>query len=138
MTSAAGRPATSNPVDPGEDHPEAITLGLHDAVAAAPGRRHGRRTSCSTWGGVGWFSGRPSPTPRNWPRCSGEKAPAGADICIYAREPHVLVVAGAHELFIDPSHTYRLRFGEESRTSSDRGRSASRCAHWRAPRTPMR
>ena len=31
------------------------------------------------------------------------------DICIYAREPHVLVALAPAELFIDPSHTYRLR-----------------------------
>ena len=31
MTTGAGRPATASPVDPHEDHPEAITLGLHDA-----------------------------------------------------------------------------------------------------------
>ena len=32
------------------------------------------------------------------------------DICIYARESHVLVAKSPAELFIDPSHTYRLRF----------------------------
>ena len=30
------------------------------------------------------------------------------DICIYPREPHVLVAQAPHELFLDPSHTYRL------------------------------
>ncbi|PRC61571.1 N-acetylglutaminylglutamine synthetase, partial [Mycobacterium sp. ITM-2017-0098] len=35
------------------------------------------------------------------------------DICIYAREPHVLVSKAPSELFIDPSHTYRLRFTED-------------------------
>src|SRR5690606_25662705 len=34
------------------------------------------------------------------------------DICIYAREAHVLVSLAPTELFIDPSHTYRLRFHE--------------------------
>ena len=34
------------------------------------------------------------------------------DICIYARESHVLVSLAPAELFIDPSHTYRLRFSE--------------------------
>jgi GNAT-family acetyltransferase (TIGR03103 family) len=37
------------------------------------------------------------------------------DICIYAREPHVLVALAPAELFIDPSHTYRLRFTEDDR-----------------------
>jgi GNAT-family acetyltransferase (TIGR03103 family) len=30
------------------------------------------------------------------------------DICIYPREPHVLVARAPTELFLDPSHTYRL------------------------------
>jgi GNAT-family acetyltransferase (TIGR03103 family) len=30
------------------------------------------------------------------------------DICLYVREPHVLVSKAPQELFIDPSHTYRL------------------------------
>ena len=30
------------------------------------------------------------------------------DICIYPRDPHVLVGLAPHELFIDPSYTYRL------------------------------
>jgi GNAT-family acetyltransferase (TIGR03103 family) len=30
------------------------------------------------------------------------------DICVYAREPHVLVAQASNELFLDPSHTYRL------------------------------
>jgi GNAT-family acetyltransferase (TIGR03103 family) len=30
------------------------------------------------------------------------------DICIYPREPHVLVAQSPSELFVDPSHTYRL------------------------------
>ena len=35
------------------------------------------------------------------------------DICIYARESHVLVSLAPAELFIDPSHTYRLRFTDD-------------------------
>ncbi|MFA9429514.1 N-acetylglutaminylglutamine synthetase [Egicoccus sp. AB-alg2] len=30
------------------------------------------------------------------------------DICLYVREPHVLVARAPQELFIDPSHTYRM------------------------------
>ena len=40
------------------------------------------------------------------------EAPGRRDICIYAREAHVLVAKAPHELFIDPSHTYRWRFTE--------------------------
>ena len=30
------------------------------------------------------------------------------DICIYPRDPHVLIAQYPSELFVDPSHTYRL------------------------------
>jgi GNAT-family acetyltransferase (TIGR03103 family) len=33
--------------------------------------------------------------------------PGRRDICVYVREPHVLVARAPQELFIDPSHTYR-------------------------------
>jgi GNAT-family acetyltransferase (TIGR03103 family) len=33
--------------------------------------------------------------------------PGRRDICVYVREPHVLVSRAPQELFIDPSHTYR-------------------------------
>jgi GNAT-family acetyltransferase (TIGR03103 family) len=32
------------------------------------------------------------------------------DICIYPRDPHVLVARAPQELFVDPSHVYRLDF----------------------------
>lgn len=32
------------------------------------------------------------------------------DICIYPRDPHVLVARAPQELFVDPSHVYRLHF----------------------------
>lgn len=35
------------------------------------------------------------------------------DICLYLRDPHVFVARHPHEFFIDPSYTYRLRFGLE-------------------------
>lgn len=37
-----------------------------------------------------------------------EEASGHRDICIYPREPHVLVAQAPNELFVDPSHTYRL------------------------------
>lgn len=37
-----------------------------------------------------------------------DEKPGRRDICIYAREPHVLVSRAPQELFLDPSHTYRL------------------------------
>jgi GNAT-family acetyltransferase (TIGR03103 family) len=35
------------------------------------------------------------------------------DICVYHPDPHVLVSAAPHELFVDPSHTYRIWFVED-------------------------
>jgi GNAT-family acetyltransferase (TIGR03103 family) len=34
--------------------------------------------------------------------------PGRRDVCLYVREPHVVVSQAPQELFIDPSHTYRL------------------------------
>src|SRR5690606_33039003 len=37
-----------------------------------------------------------------------EEGPARRDIAFYIRDPHVLLSLAPHELFLDPSHTYRL------------------------------
>lgn len=37
-----------------------------------------------------------------------KEAPGERDIAIYIRDPHVVVAAAPQELFLDPSHTYRL------------------------------
>lgn len=37
-----------------------------------------------------------------------EEAPGHRDIAIYLRDPHVALSMAPHELFLDPSHTYRL------------------------------
>ncbi len=41
------------------------------------------------------------------------------DICLYPRDPHVLVAQHPHELFIDPSYTYRLRFRRDEAVRHD-------------------
>jgi GNAT-family acetyltransferase (TIGR03103 family) len=38
----------------------------------------------------------------------GREEPGRRDICLYVHEPHVLVSKAPQELFLDPSHTYRL------------------------------
>lgn len=38
----------------------------------------------------------------------GREEAGRRDVCLYVREPHVLVSKAPQELFIDPSHTYRL------------------------------
>ncbi len=44
--------------------------------------------------------------------------PGRRDICLYVHEPHVLVSRAPQELFLDPSHTYRLRL-ERHRTGRE-------------------
>ncbi len=51
----------------------------------------------------------------------GREEPGRRDICLYVREPHVLVSRAPQELFIDPSHTYRLRLDEELLESAPAG-----------------
>ncbi|MGO4442813.1 N-acetylglutaminylglutamine synthetase [Mycobacterium sp. 2YAF39] len=95
------------------DNTEAITLGLHDAspqhlvdamaddVAVEMG-----------WGRL--IFGQTFADPARLAEVLRQEGPGRRDICIYAREPHVLVSMAPAELFIDPSHTYRLRFtGDE-------------------------
>ncbi|MDO3701135.1 N-acetylglutaminylglutamine synthetase [Micromonospora sp. C28SCA-DRY-2] len=45
------------------------------------------------------------------------EAAGSRDICIYLRDPHVLVSRLPDELFIDPSLTYRLPLGPEQRAA---------------------
>ncbi|MEH0933903.1 N-acetylglutaminylglutamine synthetase [Micromonospora psammae] len=49
------------------------------------------------------------------------EAAGSRDICIYLRDPHVLVSRLPDELFIDPSLTYRLPLGERRPTTTDSG-----------------
>lgn len=94
-----------------EDHTEAITLGLHhaspqhlvDAMANDVVVEMG-------WGRL--VFGQTFADPEKLAEVLRQEGPGRRDICIYAREPHVLVAKAPAELFIDPSHTYRLRFSE--------------------------
>jgi GNAT-family acetyltransferase (TIGR03103 family) len=95
--------------DPDSDPTEAITLGLHDAspqhlvdaMAANAELELG-------WGRL--IFGQTFADPQELAEALRREGPGRRDICIYARESHVLVSMAPHELFIDPSHTYRLRF----------------------------
>jgi GNAT-family acetyltransferase (TIGR03103 family) len=99
------------------DHTEAITLGLHDAspqhlvdamaddVAIEMG-----------WGRL--IFGQTFADPARLAEVLRQEGHGRRDICIYAREPHVLVSMAPAELFIDPSHTYRLRFSDDDQTST--------------------
>ncbi|MGR6317298.1 N-acetylglutaminylglutamine synthetase [Micromonospora soli] len=49
------------------------------------------------------------------------EAVGARDICIYLRDPHVLVSRLPDELFIDPSLTYRLPLGERRPAATENG-----------------
>lgn len=95
----------------GEDHTEAITLGLHDASP----QHLVDAMATDVVIEMGWgrlVFGQTFAHPEKLAEELRQEGPGRRDICIYAREPHVLVAKAPAELFIDPSHTYRLRFTE--------------------------
>ena len=109
----------SEPV-PGDDHPEAITLGLHDAPPAhLAGVMPDNVVLDLGWGRL--VFGQTFSDPDELAEVLRREGPGRRDICMYAREAHVVVARSPHELFIDPSHTYRLRFSDESLDWSPNG-----------------
>ncbi|WP_371725763.1 MULTISPECIES: N-acetylglutaminylglutamine synthetase [Mycobacterium] len=94
------------------DHTEAITLGLHDA---SPQHLIDAMADDVVlelgWGRL--IFGQTFADPEQLAEVLQREGPGRRDICIYARESHVLVARSPTELFIDPSHTYRLRFTDE-------------------------
>jgi GNAT-family acetyltransferase (TIGR03103 family) len=98
-----------NADDPLGNHPEAITLGLHDA--SPPHLMDSMVEDVELelgWGRL--IFGQTFADSRKRVEALRREAPGRRDICIYAREPHVMVAESPNEFFIDPSHTYRLRF----------------------------
>ena len=98
---------------PPEDHPEAITLGLHDATPPHLVDAMSKDVELELgWGRL--IFGQTFADAGRLAEALRREAPGRRDICIYARESHVVVAGAPSELFIDPSHTYRLRFTDES------------------------
>ena len=98
---------------PSEDHPEAITLGLHDASPPHLVDAMAKDVELELgWGRL--IFGQTFADPATLAEALRREAPGRRDICIYARESHVVVAGAPAELFIDPSHTYRLRFADTS------------------------
>jgi len=95
-----------------DDHPEAITLGLHDA---SPQHLIDAMADDVVlelgWGRL--IFGQTFADADKLAEVLRGETHGRRDICIYAREPHVLVARAPAELFIDPSHTYRLRFSDD-------------------------
>jgi GNAT-family acetyltransferase (TIGR03103 family) len=99
-------------VDPSPDHPEAITLGLHDASPPHLVDAMAKDVELELgWGRL--IFGQTFADAGTLAEALRREAPGRRDICIYARESHVVVAGAPAELFIDPSHTYRLRFTDE-------------------------
>ncbi|ODR07054.1 GNAT family N-acetyltransferase [Mycobacterium sherrisii] len=96
-------------IDPSGDHPEAITLGLHDASPPHMVDAMAKDVELELgWGRL--IFGQTFADPDTLAEALRREGPGRRDICIYARESHVVVAMAPTELFIDPSHTYRLRF----------------------------
>lgn len=98
-------------VNPHRGNSEAITLGLHDASPADMVDAMADDVTLEMgWGRL--VFGQTFADPEKLAEVLRHEGPGRRDICIYAREPHVLVSRAPAELFIDPSHTYRLRFSD--------------------------
>jgi GNAT-family acetyltransferase (TIGR03103 family) len=96
-------------IDPSEDHTEAITMGLHDASPPELVDAMAKDVELEMgWGRL--IFGQTFADAETLAETLRREAPGRRDICIYGRESHVVVAGAPTELFIDPSHTYRLRF----------------------------
>ena len=93
-------------------HTEAITMGLH---GASPQHLVEEMTDDVVlelgWGRL--IFGQTFEDPDKLAAVLQQEAQGRRDICIYARESHVLVAKSPAELFIDPSHTYRWRLNPD-------------------------
>ncbi|OBF03590.1 GNAT family acetyltransferase [Mycobacterium sp. ACS4054] len=100
-------------IDPSGDHTEAITLGLHDASPPELVEAMAKDVELELgWGRL--IFGQTFADAHQLVEALRREGPGRRDICIYARESHVVVAEAPTELFIDPSHTYRLRFTEST------------------------
>ena len=100
-------------VDPSADPTEAITLGLHDASPPELVDAMAKDVELEMgWGRL--IFGQTFANAETLAETLRHETPGRRDICIYARESHVVVAGAPTELFIDPSHTYRLRFTGDS------------------------
>src|ERR1700761_8536548 len=102
---------------PAENHPEAITLGLHDASPPHMVDAMAKDVELELgWGKL--IFGQTFADAATLTEALRREVAGRRDICIYARESHVVVAGAPNELFIDPSHTYRLRFTDDDTQES--------------------
>ena len=104
--------------DVASENTEAITLALHDASPPELVDAMADDVVLELgWGRL--IFGQTFADPAHLAEVLRAETHGRRDICIYAREPHVLVSKAPAELFIDPSHTYRLRFTDPQDTVAD-------------------
>lgn len=97
-------------VGPGGDpHPPGLDRGPGEPTAPTTARRS-VVLDCG-WGRL--VFGNTFADPLRAAEVLRAEAAGARDICIYLEEPHVLVARHHDELFIDPSHTYRLTLPAE-------------------------
>src|ERR1700748_78289 len=100
-------------IGPSADHPEAITLGLHDASPPHMVDAMAKDVELEMgWGRL--IFGQTFADAGTLAEALRRGGAGRRGICIDARESHVVVAGAPPELFIDPSHTYRLRFLEDA------------------------
>lgn len=93
-----------------DGHPEAITLNLHESAPPLQTAMAENVELELGWGRL--LFGQTFTDSGKLAEALRREGPGRRDICIYPREPHVLVAQSPNEFFIDPSHTYRLRFND--------------------------
>jgi GNAT-family acetyltransferase (TIGR03103 family) len=98
-------------IGPSDNDRESITLGLHDVAPAHLMDAMADDVELELgWGRL--VFGQTFTDSGKLAEALRREGPGRRDICIYPREPHVVVAQSPNELFIDPSHTYRLRFDD--------------------------
>ena len=104
-----------------EDHTEAITIGLHDASPPAPRRGDGRGRGARAGLGPADFRADLRRRGKAGRGTATGGARAARHLHLRARIPRRWSPESPTELFIDPSHTYRLRFtGDDQESPPDR------------------
>ena len=115
-TPSTERSRTTQPAsqDVGEEVEQQVEQAIDDLARTAWGdlpapiadRRDDAATLDCGWGRL--VFGQTFPDAASVATAMRAEKPGSRDICLYANDPHVVVGQAPNELFIDPSHTYRL------------------------------
>jgi GNAT-family acetyltransferase (TIGR03103 family) len=102
-TAGFARDPSKPPVDPSNEPSLANWQPMDEAFSAAA--RHNVALPCG-WGRL--IFGHTFSDSDELARVLCEERPGQRDIALYIRDPHVVLSKAPHELFLDPSHTFRL------------------------------